>query len=375
MTLRHDPDGRDVVATDAEASALAVPPLLVLDRVASYLDEQRLGEGPIAWSRVGEGQSNATFLLRRGETELVLRRGPRPPLPRSAHDMLREARVQRMLRDAEFPVPRILAVCDDERLLGVPFYVMEYLRGDVITETLPARFDEPASRRALAEAAIEALARLHAIDVATGPLAELGRPDGYLERQLARFGGLWEQVSRRRLPEVDGVARLLAERLPPTPRAAVVHGDFRLGNLMFGPGARPAVSAVLDWEMATLGDPLADVGYFTATWSEPGSPGTTMELSPVTRLDGFPDRAGLAARYAEVTAADLDAIRWYQSLALWKSAVFSEAIYTRWLAGERPDDTDFAPRLEHGVPQLLALAEELATAGRGSSLVADRTRL
>ncbi|MFF2370914.1 phosphotransferase family protein [Agromyces sp. NPDC058110] len=373
-TLTTDPDGREVVAAAAEASVLSSPPLLVLEAVERFFDEAGIGEGPIAWARVGEGQSNVTFLLRRGDAEVVLRRGPRPPLPRSAHDMLREARVQRLLGDEGFPVPGILAVCDDEQVLGVPFYVMEFLRGDVITDGLPRRFDAPASRLALAEAAVDALARLHSIDVSAGPLAELGRPDGYLERQVARFRGLWGQVSRRDLPGVERVAERLAATVPVSRRASVVHGDFRLGNLMFadaagpasgtGPGGtsdpeRPRLAAVLDWEMATLGDPLADLGYFTATWSEPGSPGTTMELSPVTRLAGFPTRRGLAERYAAQTGADLSELRWYEALALWKSAVFSEAIYTRWRAGERPDDTGFAPGLERGVPQLLEVAEEL----------------
>ncbi|MWC00388.1 phosphotransferase family protein [Agromyces seonyuensis] len=360
-------DGVEVVAS-AEGAGAGTAPLLVLDRVEGFLDDAGsddagLGSGPLGWRRIGEGQSNVTYLLRRGDAEFVLRRGPRPPLPKSAHDMLREARIQRLLGEAGYRVPRILAVCEDDALLGVPFYVMEYLRGDVLTETLPPRFATPEARRGVAEATVDALVDLHAIDVTTGPLSELGRPDGYLERQLARFSGLWSTVSRRELPAVDAVARRLAERLPKTRRVGIVHGDFRLGNLMFaadGPGEAPRVAAVLDWELATLGDPLADVGYLAATWSEPGSPATTMELSPVTAEAGFLDRAGLVARYAERTDVAPESLAWYQALALWKSAVFSEAIYTRWLAGERPDDTDFAPRLETGVPRLLEVASEYA---------------
>ncbi|WP_430644986.1 phosphotransferase family protein [Agromyces sp. GXS1127] len=351
-----EPDGRDVVATAAEASALASPPLLVLETVARHLDDHGIGAGPIAWTRIGEGQSNVTFLLRRGDAEVVLRRGPRPPLPPSAHDMLREARIQRLLDAEGYPVAEILSTCEDPTLLGVPFYVMGYLRGDVITDELPERFDAPAQRARVADAAVDALARLHAIDVTAGPLSGFGRPEGYLERQVSRFRGLWGTVSRRELPLVDAVADRLAAALPATARPALVHGDFRLGNLMFTADAAPTVGAVLDWEMSTLGDPLADLGYLAATWSEPGSPATTMELSPVTRLEGFPDRAGLVERYASLTGADTSALPWYQALALWKSAIFSEAIYTRWRAGERPDDTSFAPRLETGVPQLLEVA-------------------
>ncbi|WP_353813687.1 phosphotransferase family protein [Agromyces sp. SYSU T00266] len=354
--LSSEPDWRDVVATGAEASALVSPPLLVLDGIARHLDEHGIGEGPIEWARIGDGQSNVTFLLRRGGAEVVLRRGPRPPLPPSAHDMLREARIQRLLHAEGYPVAEILTTCEDPAVLGVPFYVMGHLQGDVVTDDVPERFDDPEQRARMADAAVEALARLHAIDVTTGPLSGFGRPDGYLERQVSRFRGLWSTVSRRELPLVDEVADRLAASLPATVRPALVHGDFRLGNLMFAPAAEPVVGAVLDWEMSTLGDPLADLGYLAATWSEPGSPATTMELSPVTRLEGFPDRDGLVERYARLTGADTSALAWYQALALWKSAVFSEAIYTRWRAGERPDDTSFAPRLEAGVPQLLEVA-------------------
>ncbi|WP_127792452.1 phosphotransferase family protein [Agromyces sp. LHK192] len=354
----------EVVAT-LDGAREGPAPLLVLDRVEAFLDAHALGAGPISWTRIGEGQSNVTFLLRRGDAEVVLRRGPRPPLPPSAHDMLREARVQLALRDAGYPVPQVLATCEDDTVLGVPFYLMDFVRGDVVTTHLPERFGTAHDRAALADAAVEALAQLHAIDVSTGQLSTLGRPDGYLARQVERFRGLWGRVSRRSLPEVEEVADLLAAAVPVSGRASVVHGDFRLGNLMLAPGGpaaavRPSVAAVLDWEMATLGDPLADLGYFTATWSEPGSPATVMELSPVTALDGFPDRDGLARAYERRTGADLSSLAWYQALALWKSAVFCEAIHTRWLEGERPDDTDFAPRLEQGVPQLLGLAGELA---------------
>ncbi|QTX03790.1 phosphotransferase family protein [Agromyces archimandritae] len=357
--LTERPDGRDVAATAEEAARMPVPPLLVLDAVTAFLDERGLGDGPVEWARIGDGQSNATFLLRRGGVEAVLRRGPRPPLPPSAHDMLREARIQLLLRDAGASVAEVLAVCEDPEPLGVPFYLMRRLHGDVITDEVPARFDTARDRRGVAEAAVDALAALHAIDVREGPLAGYGRPEGYLERQVSRFAGLWGKVSRRELPLVGELAERLAATMPATQRHALVHGDFRLGNLMFGTGRRPEVAAVLDWELSTLGDPLADLGYLVATWSEAsGGVPTTMELSPVTARPGFLDRAGLAERYERLTGADASRLGWYRALALWKSAVFSEAIYTRWLDGERPDDTTFAPGLEAGVPRLLEVAAE-----------------
>lgn len=346
------PDGVEVVATRADAVALEHPPLLVLDALAAFLDAEGLGSGPISWERIGDGHSNLTYLLHREERSLVLRRGPRPPLPASTHDMLRESRIQLLVKAAGISVPNIVAVCADESVLGVPFYVMDYLDGVVITDEEPAGLDTPEQRRATAFAAVDALVQLHSVDVTRGGLEKVGRPEGYLQRQVALFDSLWKSTTRRSVPEFDAVATWLAANVPTSQRASVVHGDYRLGNLMFEHGAPPRVLALLDWEMATVGDPLADLGYLLATYAEEGSATTPLELTPVTRYDGYPTRTELASRYGEATGLDLSELRWYQALALWKAAVFCEAIYTRWLDGERPGDR-FAPTLESGVPGLV----------------------
>jgi aminoglycoside phosphotransferase (APT) family kinase protein len=347
------PDGVEVVQTTAEAAASARPPLLVVDAVNAYLDSIGFDEGELRWRRIGDGQSNITYELRRGADRVAMRRGPRPPLPPSAHDMLREARIQKTLAERGVPVPEVRAVCDDPSIIGVPFYLMDFVDGDVITDALPDAYWAPDARFATARAAIDALAELHLVPV-EGEVAAIGRPDGYLHRQVDRFRRLWTVNSRRSLPQVDAIGERLAATLPESARASVVHGDYRLGNIMFrGPGD---VAAILDWEMATLGDPLADLGYFVAMYSQPGRAATVMDLTPVTAEPGFPSGNELVARYAELTGADVSQLAWYQALALWKAAVFCEAIYTRWLDGERPDDT-FGPRLESGIPQLLEAAE------------------
>lgn len=353
------PDGVEVVASAGDARQ-PMPPLLVLDVLSRFLDEHGIGAGPIAWKRIGEGQSNVTYLLRRGGTDVVLRRGPRPPLPKSTHDMLREAKIQRILGTVGVATPPILAVCADESLLGVPFYVMEFVDGHIVTDSIPPRFASAGGRRRLSELTVETLAALHGIQVGGEPLSSLGRPDGYLQRQVTRFTGLWSVSSTRNLPQVHELSGWLAAHLPVSQRASVVHGDYRLGNIMFAAEDEPRVSAVLDWEMATLGDPLADLGYLTATWSVDGAPPSPMELSPVTAMPGFLDRDGLIDYYVALTGIDATALPWYQALALWKASIFSEAIYTRWLMGERPDDTTFAPALETGIPQLLDAAAEFA---------------
>jgi aminoglycoside phosphotransferase (APT) family kinase protein len=346
----------EVVETREQAVALPLAPLLVLAPLRAFLDARGLGHGPLRVERLGEGHSNATYLIARRDARWVLRRPPRPPLPPSAHDMRREATVQLALADAGVRVPRVVAVCDDPEVIGAPFYLMHHLAGAVVTDRVPAPLDSPPQRLRIAEELVDALVEIHDVDWHSCGLEEFGRPDGYLERQLRRFRGLWEVNRTRDLPAVEHLATALAEQLPASGAATVVHGDYRLGNVMLAPGPVARVSAVLDWELATIGDPIADLGYLLATWSEPGSPQTPLDLSPVTRGEGFPDRGALAERYASRSGRTVDTLGWYEALALWKAAIFCEAIYGRFLRGERGADDPFGRSLEHGVPQLLAVA-------------------
>ena len=247
------------------------------------------------------------------------------------------------------PVPRVLAVCADESLLGVPFYVMEYLDGCTITSTAPPPLADPGCRAALGEALIAALAELHAVDYDAHGLGDLGRPAGYLERQVRRFAGLWDIGRTRDLPALDEVTAWLRDNVPESGPPTIVHGDFRIGNLIYG--AKPPVRllGVVDWEMATLGDPLADVGYLCANLAERGDPGTVMtELQPVTREEGFPDGRALAARYEELTGRSVAGLGWYRVLAIWKSAIFLEQSYKRFLSGNEHDP--WFAEMADGVP-------------------------
>ncbi len=215
----------------------------------------------------------------------------------------------------------------------------------------------PNRRRAgrIGEEVVDALVELHAVDVERAGLGAFGRPDGFLQRQLLRFRGLLEQNATRPLPELEQVADWLAATLPEQQGATIVHGDYRLGNVMFAATAPPRLTAVLDWELTTLGDPIADVGYLTAMWAAPEDPANPMlDLSAATRLPGFPDRDALARRYAERSGRDLSALPWYQVLAVWRAAIFLEGSYRRFLAGTTSDR--YFARLADGVPQLARLA-------------------
>jgi aminoglycoside phosphotransferase (APT) family kinase protein len=345
-----------IVDTHAEAAQLELAPLLVREPLAAFLDAHGLaaGAGPIEAEPVGEGHSNVTYLLRRGATELVLRRPPRPPLPPSAHDVLREAQLLRAVEHADVRTPRVLAVCDDETVIGAPFYVMERVEGDVITTQLPAALDAPEQRRRIADELIDALVEVHAVDWRACGLEGYGKPSGYLERQLRRFGGLWEHNKTRELPTLDRVTTWLAQHRPESREATIVHGDYRLGNTMFAPGAPARLSSIFDWELATIGDPLADVGYFTATYAQEGDAGTIFTLGAVTTQPGFPSRAELIARYEERSGRSMRDVPWYATLALWKAAIFLEGSYKRLLAGTTDDP--FFQLLDEGVPALAEYA-------------------
>jgi aminoglycoside phosphotransferase (APT) family kinase protein len=341
----------DVVGTREQAAALTLEPLLVLEPLTAFLDAAGLGHGPVHAAPIGDGHSNVTYLLRRGDDRFCLRRPPRGPLPPSAHDVLREARLQLALVRHGVRTPEVLAICEDAEVIGAPFYVMAFVDGHVLSDRLPAQLGGPGAGVETAGALVDALADLHAVDPAAGELAGFGRPRGYLERQLRRFSGLLEAVATRPLPELEQVHAWLAQHLPQHSESRVVHGDYRLGNVMFAAARPPRIAAILDWEMATLGDPLADLGYLTATWAQAHDPRDPMlMLTEVTRTPGFPDRAWLAQRYAEQTGRDLGALVWYETLALFKAAVFLEGSYTRYRAGTTSDP--YFASLEQGVPLL-----------------------
>jgi aminoglycoside phosphotransferase (APT) family kinase protein len=347
----------DIVATREEGAANEREPLVVTEPLEAFLDAQGIGEGELTFAPIGEGHSNVTFLVNRGDTQFVLRRPPRGPLPPSAHDVLREARVVRALA-GHARVPAILAVCEDPAVIGAPFYVMELVDGHVLTSSVPPELDDPADKRRIGEQLVDALVEIHAVDWEAAGLEGFGKPTGYLERQVRRFLGLWEHNRTREIPAVETVAAWLTSNLPDSGPATIVHGDFRLGNTLYAPGSPARLVAVLDWEMSTIGDPLADLGYLCTLWVDRDDPPLGMfELGSVTRAEGFPLRAELVARYEERSGRSMTDIRWYQTLALWKSIVFMEGNYKRAVAGTTDDP--YLKSFGDGVVQLAQRAEAL----------------
>ena len=324
------------------------------------MDGHGLGTGALRARGVGEGRSNFTFLIERDGQRFVLRRPPRPPYPRSAHDVGREARLQLALRPNGIRVAVVRAICEDDSVLGVPFYIMDFIDGEVITDRLPTLLQESVdSRRRLMEDLVDVLAEIHACDVAEPALAAFARPGNYLERQVRRFTALWPLNATRDVPAVDEVGMRLAAALPAPVPETVVHGDFRLGNMIVAASDPTRIVAALDWEMGAIGDPRADVGYLLATYVEPGGSPSFVGGSAATAATGFPSKTELVERYFARTGRDLAHLEWFVGFALWKAAVFCEAIYGRYLRGELAAGDESAEIFRDGVP--LMAEEALST--------------
>lgn len=294
--------------------------------------------GDFAWrepkvSLIAGGKSNLTYRVDSAAGSVVLRRPPLGHVLPTAHDMSREYRVMRGLQHSDVPVPRVLHLCADADVLGQPFYVMERVEGHVVASQLPPGYAETEPERAiLASGLIDILATLHEVDYAAVGLSEFGRPHGFMARQLKRWSQQWEATRIEGMKQVDALAVELAAGLPTTPRHALVHGDYRLDNTILHPVEVGRINAVLDWEMSTLGDPLADLGILLCYWTESRDPELrrlAVPVGAVTSLPGFPTREGVAAAYAARTGADLTDLPWYLSFAFFKLAVVCAGIATR----------------------------------------------
>jgi aminoglycoside phosphotransferase (APT) family kinase protein len=335
-----------------------LPPLVDEAALRKFLDEKLPGDGEITIERHQAGHSNETFFLARGENSFVLRRPPRGAFLPTAHDVGREYKVLSAIEGAEARSPRTLLMCEDEGVIGAPFYVMERIDGVVIRDELPPSYSE-GDRAAIATELVDALVELHSVDWKACGLEGFGKPVGYLERQLRRWNGQMELTLplTRPLADLEKVGEWLSSRLPTSGAATVVHGDYKLDNVIFD-RERPRLLAILDWEMATIGDPLADLGWMISFWTEPSDAEVMPGIGAVTIAPGFPPRATLIERYADATGRDVDDLDWYVVLAIWKLAILLEGSYARHLAG-MTDDPFFA-EMEHAVPALARRALEIA---------------
>ena len=305
-----------------------------LAAVATFLAAAGICDGPLTARPVGDGHSNLTFLVSDGQRQVVLRRPPPPPLPPGAHDVLREATLIEALAGSPVPVPGVLATAAAGEVIDAPFFIMSFVPGPIATTATPPALGSRMDRRQLGEALIDTLAALHAVDWRAAGLAELGRPEGFNARHLRRMGRLVADADGRLPASFAELAAWLEAHVPPESGASIVHNDYRLGNLILAPEPPARIAAVLDWELATIGDPLFDLGYFLASYPAPGEPLTpTGEMGTAVLAPGYPRREELADRYATATGQDLSQLPWYVTMALWKLAVLYEYGRRRAAAG------------------------------------------
>ncbi len=350
--MSQSPDTHDVPGIDV--------PL-----VTRWLDDHiEAARGPYRFDLIAGGHSNLTYRVTAADgARYVLRRPPLGHRLASAHDMGREHRIIHALQHSAVPVAPALGFCDDESVNGAPFYVMAFVDGHVIRDRASAEaILSPDARRRASESIVDTMAAIHAVDLGAVGLADLGKHEGYIARQLRRWYGQWNQQKTRELPTVDTVHDELLRRIPEQGPATLVHGDYRLDNCMVGDDG--SVVAVLDWEICTLGDPLADLGLLQVYWTGPNDTATAWTGSATT-APGFFDRADLAARYAEVSGRDLAQLPFYVSFAYWKLACILEGVYARYLGGAlgQRDPAELEPfkqQVDNAAAQALATLERLA---------------
>ncbi|MEV5886458.1 phosphotransferase family protein [Streptomyces sp. NPDC052020] len=308
------------------------PPGLDLDRLRGLLDRERPGlvSGPLSGRLIEGGRSNLTYAVSDGTARWVVRRPPLGHVLATAHDMKREHRVISALHPTDVPVPRPVLLCEDEEVLGAPFYVMEFVEGTPYRTADQLAPLGPDRTRGAVLNLVDTLVELHAVDPAEAGLADFGRPEGFLDRQLRRWAKQLAASRTRDLHGIDELHATLGRELPRSAAPAVVHGDYRLDNVLIGPDDR--IKAILDWEMSTLGDPLTDLGLlvmYSAPLGLPGSPVSTTAEAP-----GHPAPAELIERYAARSGRDVSAVSWYTAFAWFKLAVILEGIHYRYTQGQ-----------------------------------------
>lgn len=320
------------------------------EKVGAYLDEKVPGaRGVPEILQFEGGKANLTYLLRYPEQEYVLRRPPLGPVAPKAHDMGREYRVLSVLHQAYPLAPLAFLFSDDPAIVGAPFLVMERRRGIVIRQEMPRRYlEQPDLYRRMSEAIVDALAALHAVRPETVGLEKLGRPEGFVARQVEGWHQRWEGAKTEDYPEVEELMSWLRANIPPAPRAALVHNDFKLDNMMVDADDPARIVGVFDWDMCTLGDPLQDLGSLLGYWAEAGDSEqrSAFRVMP-THLEGFITREQVVARYAEQSGTDLTHIKFHEIFALFKLAVIVQQIYVRWVRGQTQDERfrDYGPRV------------------------------
>ena len=329
------------MAARSETIAMRAGESIATEALAEYLRGRLDGaEHGVELEQFPNGHSNLTYLLRTGAAEYVLRRPPLGPVAPKAHDMVREYHVLRAVHPHFSQAPRVHVLCEDSAVLGAPFFIMERRRGVILREEIPVEFETiDAHPRMIGEAFLDSLVNLHNIEVSAPGVRELGKPEGYVERQVYGWADRWERAKTEEVSELDGVVKWLAANVPAPLTPSLIHNDYKLDNIMLARNSPDRVEAVLDWEMATLGDPLSDLGLALCYWVWATAPKVRAAGIPaLTSRAGWYGRDDLVERYARRTGRDVTHIGYFEVLGVFKLAVIIQQIYCRFHRGQTQDD-------------------------------------
>ena len=340
------------------------------ESLQAFLAERLGGVDEFDVERHEQGFSNETLFVTWGNQELVVRRPPLGETADTAHDVLREYRVVDALQAGDVPVPRTVAASEDTDVIGCPFYVMERLDGDVMRFSELGRFGDADARRGIGEEMVDTLAAIHTVDYEAVGLDDFGTPEGFTERQVERWTEQFEwafeeTTSEREVPEIERIGDWLAENVPEDPSHTLVHGDYKLDNVLFASGTPPEIAGVLDWEMSTLGDPLCDLGWLLFFWLDPEDDLTPLmqTMAPsFTTHEAYLTRGELVERYEEQTGVTVENQRFYRVLAVYKMAALGEMFFARYLMGN--SDNTLYQMMEDGVPTMAGHAVEIIEGDR-----------
>lgn len=344
------------VTPKTETSAIRPGEELDLPALSHYLKDKIEGGENLTVEQFPGGHSNLTYLLRTPAREYVLRRGPLGPVAPKAHDMAREYTVLKAVHPYFAAAPEVFHLCEDASLIGAVFFVMERRHGIVVRDHIPADLAAfPDYPQRVSEGFIDCLVNLHAIDIEEHGLANLGKPAGFLDRQVRGWFDRWQRAKTEEIADMDRLIQWLTDHLPQSPTPTLVHNDFKLDNLMLNLSDPGRVEAVLDWEMATAGDPLVDLGLILCYWAQPSDPGGTK--ASLTSQPGWLTRQELVQRYSEKTGRDVSRISYYEVFALFKLAVVLQQIFVRFYRGQTRDERfrRFDKRVRNLIDQAIAL--------------------
>ena len=357
MSLTRAPDNIYVVATAERAEHMEEKPLLIIENLTQWLDEQGIGTGNLQWQRLGKNRTHGTYEIQRDDVRFVLRRETTEPREPGTHDLKTEVELLALLTKHHMRVPQVTRVVDDPEIIGAPFVMMDFVDGAKLVDSIPPNLDSFEERHGMCRRAVDDLARIHVeLDVKEFRKFDLKNADFQKELLIIRRLG---RKSLRNIPGFEIIYDYLSEKVPKPADFTVVHGDYSLRNLVYSHNAPAHVNTIFGWDHLSLGDPMMDLAKFTAFYAD-YLPETPLETAPITREDAFLSRRELANVYQLETRWDTSLINWYETFYIWKRASELEQLWTLFQEGERPKDTKFTLSLRAGIPQMLANAATIS---------------